>query len=214
MVAVATPPSPYLIKAFHAALRASHASFVTALEGKARELLRHHLDAATSEFALSLMAAGPDMAWCAGGSGGAGGAAAARLAEAAEEAGGGENIPPEEQEQDVVRVAARAVCWGGGAQCSGVVPDAPIAIATSCTHGPDETARRPLAADVLLRPAPSVPPPCPAGVDAASAHAVPAVADDRPRDALAERAHGAAGSGGCSRRAPRGRRRWRWPLVR
>jgi hypothetical protein len=114
MVAVATPPSPYLIKAFHAALRASHASFVTALEGKARELLRHHLDAATSEFALSLMAAGPDMAWCAGGSGGAGGAAAARLAEAAEEAGGGENIPPEEQEQDVVRVAARAVCWGGG----------------------------------------------------------------------------------------------------
>lgn len=52
---------PTVPQAFHAELRAAHASFVSSLEAKARELLRHHLDAATSEFALSLMAAAPDV---------------------------------------------------------------------------------------------------------------------------------------------------------
>lgn len=49
--------APYV--AFHAALRSAHASFAARLEGEARGLLAHHLDAATSEFALALMAPGP-----------------------------------------------------------------------------------------------------------------------------------------------------------
>lgn len=44
---------PYV--AFHAALRSAHMGFVTRLETQARTLLRHHLDTATSEFALSLL---------------------------------------------------------------------------------------------------------------------------------------------------------------
>jgi hypothetical protein len=109
------PPGPSP-QAFHAALRAAHASFVSGLEAKARELLRHHLDAATSEFALSLMA---DAAWC-GGGGSGGGGAAARLAEAAEEAGGCENVPPEEQEQEpVVRGRARGTAHGWPEPASG-----------------------------------------------------------------------------------------------
>lgn len=45
-----------LYVAFHAALRSAHQAFAARLEGEARRLLSHHLDAATSEFALSLMA--------------------------------------------------------------------------------------------------------------------------------------------------------------
>lgn len=41
--------------AFHAALRSAHMGFVSRLEAQARTLLRHHLDTATSEFALSLL---------------------------------------------------------------------------------------------------------------------------------------------------------------
>ena len=44
-------------QAFHAALRAAHASFVASREADARALLRHHLDAATGEFALGLLVA-------------------------------------------------------------------------------------------------------------------------------------------------------------
>eukprot|EP00877_Chromochloris_zofingiensis_P001237 jgi/Chrzof1/11113/Cz05g24080.t1 len=47
--------------AFHASLRAAHASFVSRLEVHAKGLLRHHLDAATGEFALALMASLPDL---------------------------------------------------------------------------------------------------------------------------------------------------------
>lgn len=93
--------------AFHAALRAAHASFVSRLEAKARELLRHHLEASTSEFALSLLAGAPDLMWpplgAAGGCGGGGG----RLAAVEDAAGAGgngslENVPPEEQDQDLL----------------------------------------------------------------------------------------------------------------
>ncbi|KAI8477346.1 MAG: P-loop containing nucleoside triphosphate hydrolase protein [Monoraphidium minutum] len=85
--------------AFHAALRAAHASFVSRLEAKARDLLRHHLDAATSEFALGLMAGAPDLMWPPAGGGGG-----ARLA--SEDGGGGglENVPPEEQGDDVLAI--------------------------------------------------------------------------------------------------------------
>jgi len=44
---------PYV--AFQAALRSAHMGFVSRLETQARTLLRHHLDTATSEFALSLL---------------------------------------------------------------------------------------------------------------------------------------------------------------
>jgi hypothetical protein len=44
---------PYV--AFHAALRSAHVGFVSRLDTQARTLLRHHLDTATSEFALSLL---------------------------------------------------------------------------------------------------------------------------------------------------------------
>lgn len=50
---------PYV--AFHAALRSAHMSFVSKLEAQARTLLQHHLDTATSEFALSMMAQMPDV---------------------------------------------------------------------------------------------------------------------------------------------------------
>lgn len=50
---------PYV--AFHAALRSAHMSFVSKLESQARTLLQHHLDTATSEFALSMMAQMPDV---------------------------------------------------------------------------------------------------------------------------------------------------------
>lgn len=49
---------PYV--AFHAALRAAHQNFIGRLEDQARTLVRHHLDAATSQFALTLMASAPD----------------------------------------------------------------------------------------------------------------------------------------------------------
>eukprot|EP00878_Enallax_costatus_P025746 GHUV01027572.1.p1 GENE.GHUV01027572.1~~GHUV01027572.1.p1 ORF type:complete len:414 (+),score=163.76 GHUV01027572.1:164-1405(+) len=50
---------PYV--AFHAALRSAHMNFVSKLEAQARTLLQHHLDTATSEFALSMMAQMPDV---------------------------------------------------------------------------------------------------------------------------------------------------------
>ncbi|GBF90887.1 hypothetical protein Rsub_03742 [Raphidocelis subcapitata] len=89
--------------AFHAALRTAHASFVSTLESKARELLRHHLDAATSEFALGLMAGAPDM-WAppaAGGGRGGGGGGGGGGGEGDEAGCGLENLPPEEQEQEM-----------------------------------------------------------------------------------------------------------------
>lgn len=52
---------PYV--AFHAALRSAHINFVAKLEAQARSLLQHHLDTATSEFALSMMAAMPDVVY-------------------------------------------------------------------------------------------------------------------------------------------------------
>lgn len=104
--------------AFHAALRAAHASFVAALEAKARGLLRHHLDAATSEFALSLMAGAPDVAW--GGGGGGGGNAGSG---SGGDEGAQENVPPEEQEQDlgVGALARWGLCAGCTVGCRGLV---------------------------------------------------------------------------------------------
>ena len=46
---------PYV--AFHAALRSAYNAFISRLEGQCRGLVRHHLDAATSEFAATLTAA-------------------------------------------------------------------------------------------------------------------------------------------------------------
>lgn len=45
---------PYV--AFHAALRSAHHSFIARLEDQCRNLLQHHLEAATSEFAVSTLA--------------------------------------------------------------------------------------------------------------------------------------------------------------
>ena len=42
--------------AFHAALRSAFQAFVLSLEEQCRSLVRHHLDTATSEFAVGLMA--------------------------------------------------------------------------------------------------------------------------------------------------------------
>lgn len=50
---------PYV--AFHAALRSAHQSFLSHLDDNTRQLLRQHLDASTSEFAMNLMASLPDM---------------------------------------------------------------------------------------------------------------------------------------------------------
>ena len=47
--------------AFHAALRSAHLSFLSHLDDNTRQLLRQHLDASTSEFAMNLMASLPDM---------------------------------------------------------------------------------------------------------------------------------------------------------
>ncbi len=46
---------------FHAALRSSHLSFLSRLEDKTRSMLRQHLDASTSEFAMNLMASLPEI---------------------------------------------------------------------------------------------------------------------------------------------------------
>jgi hypothetical protein len=46
---------------FHAALRSSHQSFLTKLEEATRAALRQTLDAATSEFAVNLLASMPDV---------------------------------------------------------------------------------------------------------------------------------------------------------
>ena len=40
--------------AFHAAMRSAYQGFVALLEEQCRVLVRHHLEAATSEFAMSL----------------------------------------------------------------------------------------------------------------------------------------------------------------
>eukprot|EP00775_Hariotina_reticulata_P011152 gene11152-11304_t len=50
---------PYVT--FHAALRSAHMGYVGRLEAQARTLLQHHLDTATSEFALSMMTSMPDI---------------------------------------------------------------------------------------------------------------------------------------------------------
>ncbi|WIA29612.1 hypothetical protein OEZ86_012099 [Tetradesmus obliquus] len=79
---------PYV--AFHAALRSAHINFVAKLEAQARSLLQHHLDTATSEFALSMMAAMPDVVY-----GQQQQHVSRRAAAAADET---ENMPPEEAE--------------------------------------------------------------------------------------------------------------------
>lgn len=45
---------PYV--AFHAALRSAHHSFIARLEDQCKSLLQHHLQAATSEFAVASIA--------------------------------------------------------------------------------------------------------------------------------------------------------------
>ena len=80
---------PYV--AFHAALRSAHMNFVNKLEAQARTLLQHHLDTATSEFALSMMAQMPDIyAQPAAAAGRSSRSAAAAMADEAE------NLPPQE----------------------------------------------------------------------------------------------------------------------
>ncbi|KXZ53084.1 hypothetical protein GPECTOR_8g76 [Gonium pectorale] len=49
---------PYI--AFHAALRSSHQSFISRLEEQARAMLRTHLEAATSQFAMNMYLHVPD----------------------------------------------------------------------------------------------------------------------------------------------------------
>eukprot|EP00798_Chlamydomonas_sp_ICE-L_P023672 gene23672-9207_t len=49
---------PYV--AFHAALRSAHINFLSKLEERTKQLLRQHLDSATSEFAVNLLASIPD----------------------------------------------------------------------------------------------------------------------------------------------------------
>ena len=101
---------------------------MSSLEAKARELLRHHLDAATSEFALGLMASAPDM-WAPP----AGGGGRARGAKSDEGGDGLENVPPEEQEQDVgVRMAG----WLGAATHAGPVGCAAASVAHARAPAP------------------------------------------------------------------------------
>ena len=47
---------PYV--AFHAALRSAFQAFVAGLEARCRGILAHHLETATSEYALGLLAGG------------------------------------------------------------------------------------------------------------------------------------------------------------
>lgn len=116
--------------AFHAALRSAHMAFVSRLEGQARTLLRHHLDTATSEFALSLLMSSVSLepapaayqhqqpaASAMPPPGGRRGAAAAAAAAAADE---GENVPPQDDASDegqvregvcVVLVSLLNCCW-------------------------------------------------------------------------------------------------------
>lgn len=89
--------------AFHAALRSAHVNFVAKLEAQARTLLQHHLDTATSEFALSMMASMPDVTY-------AQPAAPSRRAAAAALADDAENVPPEEAggDEQVLQVLKQA----------------------------------------------------------------------------------------------------------
>ncbi len=50
---------PYVT--FHAALRSAHQSFLSKLEESTRAMLRQTLDAATSEFAVNMLASLPDV---------------------------------------------------------------------------------------------------------------------------------------------------------
>lgn len=95
---------PYV--AFQAALRSAHMGFVARLEAQARTLLRHHLDTATSEFALSLLMSTVSLEPAAAAyqqqsavmpPPGGRRAAAAAAAAAADD---GENIPPQDDASD------------------------------------------------------------------------------------------------------------------
>lgn len=88
---------PYV--AFHAALRTAHMAFVTRLEERAKGLLQHHLEAATGEFALSMMASLPDL-WA--GPGGLGGGRGGSSSSRELGLGGGEleNMPPDDAGED------------------------------------------------------------------------------------------------------------------
>lgn len=105
---------PYV--AFHAALRSAHMAFVARLEAQARTLLRHHLDTATSEFALSLLMSSVSLEPAAayqqqqqqaapmpppGGS---------RRAQAAAAADEGENVPPQDEAADDGQVTHCTCC--------------------------------------------------------------------------------------------------------
>ena len=95
--------------AFHAALRSAHMAFVARLETQARTLLRHHLDTATSEFALSLLMSSVSLEPAqpayqqqqqAGGMPPPGSRRAAAAAAAAAAGDEGENVPPQDDASD------------------------------------------------------------------------------------------------------------------
>jgi hypothetical protein len=75
-------------------------AFVTRLEERAKGLLQHHLEAATGEFALSMMASLPDL-WAAPG-GMCGGRGGGSSSGGAFGLSGGEleNMPPEDAGED------------------------------------------------------------------------------------------------------------------
>ncbi len=54
---------PYV--AFHAALRSAYHSFIAHLEDNCKSLMRHHLEAATSEFAVTALAGKLPFSCCA-----------------------------------------------------------------------------------------------------------------------------------------------------
>jgi hypothetical protein len=170
---------PYV--AFHAALCSAHTSFVARLEEQAKALLHHHLDTATSEFALgTLMAAlplelaaphhqqQPHAAQALGmlppaatvGRRAGGGHAAAAAAAIAEE---GENVAPAAADDDGTQVRGAGCCKarGGGDR---------VRAAARHTCLPPALTDRVTAASWPPR----------AGLHGRAAHALPAHPDDRP----------------------------------
>lgn len=128
---------PYV--AFHAALRSAHMAFVTRLESQARTLLRHHLDTATSEFALSLLMSSVSLEPAApayqqpaamlppGG----------RRAAAAAAADDGENMPPQDDASDEGQVGWWALASGNRYMCGLMVMLWYVMIAAHAVEAPD-----------------------------------------------------------------------------
>lgn len=132
---------PYV--AFHAALRSAHINFVAKLEAQARSLLQHHLDTATSEFALSMMAAMPDVVY-----GQQQQHVSRRAAAAADET---ENMPPEEAEdQQAAQVRALVDGWDVAACCRMCWPDACCSSCALSMHSSSITGSLP--AQITLKP--------------------------------------------------------------